>query len=130
MISYSPGQELRTFWERALIPIVYWRLSQRFPFDRVNDARSADAAANGQFILIRREAYEAIGGHAAIAAEILEDVALARRAKEAGFRIFFGAGQGIVRDPNVPVVRGDVGRLDEESLCVVRRQPQRNLAGN
>ncbi len=97
MVSYSPEQEMHTFWERALIPVVYWRLAHRYPFDRVNEAKSPDAAANGQYILMRREAYEAIGGHAAIAAEILEDVALARRAKEAGFRIFFGAGQGIVR---------------------------------
>jgi glycosyltransferase involved in cell wall biosynthesis len=96
LISYSPGQELRTFWERALIPIVYWRLSQRFPFDRVNDAGSADAAANGQFILVRREAYLAIGGHAAVASQVVEDVALARRAKQAGFRLFFAPGQGIV----------------------------------
>jgi glycosyltransferase involved in cell wall biosynthesis len=97
MVSYSPEQEMHTFWERALIPVVYWRLAYRYPLDRVNDPKSPEAAANGQYILMRREAYEAIGGHAAIAAEILDDVALARRAKEAGFRIFFGAGQGIVR---------------------------------
>jgi glycosyltransferase involved in cell wall biosynthesis len=97
MVSYSPEQEMHTFWERALIPVVYWRLAYRYPLDRVNDPKSPEAAANGQYILMRREAYEAIGGHAAIAAEILDDVALARRAKEAGFRIFFGAGQGVVR---------------------------------
>jgi glycosyltransferase involved in cell wall biosynthesis len=96
VVSYSPQQELRTFWERALIPVVYWRLSQRFPFDRVNDPRSPDAAANGQFILVRREAYQVIGGHAAFASQILEDVALARRAKQAGFKLFFAPGQGIV----------------------------------
>jgi glycosyltransferase involved in cell wall biosynthesis len=96
IVSYSPGQDLGTFWERALIPVVYWRLSQKFPFDRVNDARSPDAAANGQFILIRRAAYLAIGGHAAVASQILEDVALARRAKQAGFKLFFAPGQGIV----------------------------------
>jgi glycosyltransferase involved in cell wall biosynthesis len=97
LVSYSPEQEAHTFWERALVPFVYWRLSQRYPFDRVNDARSSDAAANGQYILMRREAYEEIGGHASVAREILEDVALARRAKEKGFRIFFAPGQGIVQ---------------------------------
>jgi chlorobactene glucosyltransferase len=97
LVSYSPEQETRTFWERALVPFVYWRLSQRYPFDRVNDARSADAAANGQYILVRHEAYEAIGGHAAVAGEVLEDVALARRVKEGGYRIFFAAGQGMVQ---------------------------------
>jgi chlorobactene glucosyltransferase len=98
LVSYSPEQEMRTFWERALIPVVYWRLSQRYPFDRVNDPGSPDdAAANGQYILMRREAYESIGGHTSISDEILEDVALARRVKRAGFRIFFAAGQGIVQ---------------------------------
>lgn len=97
VVSYSPEQETPTFWERALVPFVYWRLSQRYPLDRVNDARSADAAANGQYILVRREAYEAVGGHAAVAGEVLEDVALARRVKESGYRIFFAAGQGIVQ---------------------------------
>ncbi len=96
-VSYSPEQETPTVWEKSLVPFVYWRLSQRYPFGRVNDAGSPDAAANGQYILMRREAYEAIGGHAAIAGEILEDVALARRAKEAGWRLFFGPGQGIVQ---------------------------------
>jgi len=97
LVSYSPHQEMHTFWEKALVPFVYWRLSQRYPFERVNDSGSPDAAANGQYILMRREAYESIGGHAAIAGEVLEDVALARRAKEAGRRIFFGPGDGIVQ---------------------------------
>jgi glycosyltransferase involved in cell wall biosynthesis len=97
LVSYSPEQETRTFWERALVPLVYWRLSQRYPFERVNSSSCADAAANGQYILVRREAYDAIGGHASVAGEILEDVALARRAKEQGFRIFFGPGTGIAQ---------------------------------
>ncbi|HWF38745.1 MAG TPA: glycosyltransferase family 2 protein [Candidatus Acidoferrales bacterium] len=97
LVSYSPEQEAQTFWERALVPLVYWRLSQRYVFERVNDSGCSDAAANGQFVLVRREAYEALGGHAAIAGEILEDVALARRIKQGGFRIFFGCGAGIVQ---------------------------------
>ena len=97
LVSYSPEQEARTFWERALIPFVYWRLSQRYRFDRVNDPYAGDAAANGQYILMRRAAYAAVGGHAAVAREILEDVALAQRAKGKGFRLFFAPGQGLVQ---------------------------------
>ena len=48
---------------------------------KVSDPASSIVAANGQFILIRRETYEAVGGHAAIAGDILEDVALARAVK-------------------------------------------------
>ncbi|HKV06403.1 MAG TPA: glycosyltransferase [Candidatus Acidoferrales bacterium] len=97
MVSYSPEQELDTFWERALIPFVYWRLGRIYPFTRINDPSRPDAAANGQFVLILREAYEAIGGHGAIAGEILEDVALARRVKGSGYRIYFTAPMGIVQ---------------------------------
>jgi hypothetical protein len=47
--------------------------------------------------MIQRDAYDAIGGHASVAADVLEDVALAKRAKDAGFRLWFSGGQGIVR---------------------------------
>jgi cellulose synthase/poly-beta-1,6-N-acetylglucosamine synthase-like glycosyltransferase len=97
LVSYSPEQEMHTLWEKALVPFVYWRLSQRYPFRLVNDAGSPDAAANGQYILMRREVYESIGGHAAVAGEVLEDVALARLVKAAGWRISFGPGTEIVQ---------------------------------
>jgi glycosyltransferase involved in cell wall biosynthesis len=97
LVSYSPEQEMETFWERALIPFVFWRLSKTFSFARVNDPGRPEAAANGQFLLVLRSAYEEIGGHAAIANEILEDVALARRMKRSGQGIYFTAPMGIVR---------------------------------
>jgi len=48
-------------------------------------------------LLIRRDAYEAIGGHRSVAGEVLEDVALARRAKQAGYKLYFAPGESIVR---------------------------------
>ena len=97
LISFSPEQDLQTWYERVLIPFVYLRLAQRFSFDEVNDPSSKAAAANGQFLLIQREAYDAVGGHTAIHGAVLEDVALARRVKSAGFRIWFSSGFGLVR---------------------------------
>jgi glycosyltransferase involved in cell wall biosynthesis len=97
LISFSPEQELQTWHERVLIPFVYLRLAQRFSFDEINDPSSKAAAANGQFLMIAREAYDAVGGHAAIHGAVLEDVALARRVKSAGFPIWFSSGFGIVR---------------------------------
>jgi len=97
LVSYSPEQEMRTWWERALIPFIYTRLSQKFSFDVVNDPESLVAAANGQYLLIRRADYARIGGHAAVAGEVLEDVALARLAKQAGVRLHFASGVGIIR---------------------------------
>lgn len=97
LVSYSPEQITHGILESALIPFIYCRLGRKFNFDAVNDPASPDAAANGQFILIRREAYEKIGGHGAVAGIVLEDVALARRAKQAGFRLHFATGHQIAR---------------------------------
>src|SRR5712664_2762194 len=66
-------------------------------YEKVNDPSSTAAAANGQFLMMRRDAYDAIGGHSAVAGEVLEDVALAMRVKAAGHRISFGSGKGMVR---------------------------------
>ncbi|HTU35635.1 MAG TPA: glycosyltransferase family 2 protein [Candidatus Acidoferrum sp.] len=97
LVSYSPEQEMETFWERALIPVVYCRLAQKYSYARVNDPDLPDAAANGQFLLIRRDVYNEIGGHAAVARQVLEDVALAEIVKNAGNRIFFSNPAGVVR---------------------------------
>src|SRR5215467_8607429 len=89
MISYSPEQIAVTFWEMAVLPVVFAELARQFPPSKVSDPRSPQAAANGQFLFIRRQVYDAIGGHAAVASEILEDVALARRIKAAGYKLRF-----------------------------------------
>jgi glycosyltransferase involved in cell wall biosynthesis len=97
LVSFSPDQVMEKSYEKALIPFIYCRLARKFSFDAVNDPSSPDAAANGQFLMIRRDAYDAVGGHASVAAEVLEDVALARRIKSAGYRLAFHSGKGIVR---------------------------------
>jgi glycosyltransferase involved in cell wall biosynthesis len=96
LVSYSPPQRTETWWETAVIPQVYQLLARIYPFERVNDPADPLAAANGQFILIRRDAYFRLGGHEAVQAETLEDVALARLAKQGHDRIWFGPGDGIV----------------------------------
>jgi cellulose synthase/poly-beta-1,6-N-acetylglucosamine synthase-like glycosyltransferase len=97
LVSFSPEQIMEMWYEKALIPHVYCRLAKKFSYEQVNDPAKTAAAANGQFLLIRRDAYEAVGGHASIAGEVLEDVALAKKVKGAGYRIWFGSGKGIVR---------------------------------
>lgn len=97
LVSFSPEQVVETWYEKSLIPFVYTRLAKHFSYDKVNNPASPAAAANGQFLMIQRDAYDSIGGHANVAGEVLEDVALAKRAKAAGFRLWFAAGQGIIR---------------------------------
>jgi glycosyltransferase involved in cell wall biosynthesis len=97
LLSYSPEQEVHRFWERAVMPVIFAELAGRYRPAEVSDPRSAVAAANGQYILVLRSAYEAVGGHAAIAGDLLEDVALARAVKRSGRKIFFRFGGDAVR---------------------------------
>ena len=89
LLSVSPGQRVVAWWEKAVIPLVYVHLSRLYRFEDVSDPKSPAAAANGQYLLIRREVYERMGGHEAVRGEILEDVALARRVKAAGGKLVF-----------------------------------------
>jgi GT2 family glycosyltransferase len=97
LLSYSPEQIVRTFSEKAVMPVIFAELATQFRPKDVSDPASTAAAANGQYILITREAYDAVGGHAALAGELLEDVALARAIKQSGHRIFFRYGADRVR---------------------------------
>jgi len=81
MLSYSPRQIVTGFWQRTVMPLVFCELALAYPPEKVSNLESTLAAANGQFILVRRDAYFAVGGHAAISDSVLEDVALARRIK-------------------------------------------------
>jgi len=76
--------DCRTFWERVLQPLLGSTLMIRFPVLAVNDPEHRLAFANGQYILIRRPCYESLGGHEAVRSELLEDIALANRAKAQG----------------------------------------------
>jgi glycosyltransferase involved in cell wall biosynthesis len=97
LLSYSPEQEVRTFWERAVMPVIFAELARKYPPSRVSDFSSNMAAANGQYLLISRSAYDAVGGHAAVAHSLLEDVALARAVRDSGRRIYFRYGGDAVR---------------------------------
>ena len=81
LLSYSPRQVVTGFWQRAVMPLVFSELASVYPTRQVNDPGSRIAAANGQFLLVEREAYFSVGGHRAVGMKVLEDVALARNIK-------------------------------------------------
>ena len=97
LLSYSPEQIVVTLTERAVMPVIFAELARQYPPHKVRDRKSEIVAANGQYILVRRAAYRAVGGHAAVAQEILEDVALAKLFRDAGFRVYFRYGGDAVR---------------------------------
>jgi cellulose synthase/poly-beta-1,6-N-acetylglucosamine synthase-like glycosyltransferase len=93
-VSILTRLECRTFWERLVLPLAAASWSVMFTISQTNeDNRPHIAAANGQFFLIRRSAYEAVGGHEAVRDQITEDVELMRLLKGRGFRtrLFMGA---------------------------------------
>jgi len=99
-LSIVTGQELETFWERATLPfILAMILYASGTLAQINDPmQTQHALANGQYILVAREAYEALGGHEALRAEIVDDVAFARRLKADGrFRLLLGGGTRLAR---------------------------------
>jgi len=89
MLSYSPGQITTGFLQAAVTPLIFSELASVYPPAKVSDPANRLAAANGQFILIDREAYTAIGGHRAVGPEILEDVVLARNLKRSSRHLRF-----------------------------------------
>jgi glycosyltransferase involved in cell wall biosynthesis len=97
LLSYSPEQETASIAEHALMPVVFAELARTYPPLRVNDPDDPTVAANGQYILVRREVYLTLGGHRVIASKILEDVELARLFKATHHGIWFRHGRGLVR---------------------------------
>ena len=81
MLSYSPRQIVQGIWQRALMPLVFSELAVTYPPTKVSDPNQRIAAANGQFLLVEREAYRKLGGHPSVADKVLEDVELALLAK-------------------------------------------------
>ena len=81
LLSYSPRQVLTGFWQHVVMPLVFSELASVYPMKQVNDPENRLAAANGQFLLVERDAYFSVGGHRAVGPIVLEDVALARNIK-------------------------------------------------
>lgn len=81
VLSYSPRQIVSGFAQRSLMPLVFCELALAYPPAKVSDPAQRIAAANGQFLLVEREAYRRLGGHAAVSDRVLEDVELAFLAK-------------------------------------------------
>jgi glycosyltransferase involved in cell wall biosynthesis len=81
MLSYSPRQIVTGLAQRTLMPLVFSELALAYPPAKVSDPNQRIAAANGQFLLVEREAYRRLGGHPSVADRVLEDVELAFIAK-------------------------------------------------
>ncbi len=95
LLSILTFQEMCTFWEKVILPLIFTGISVGYPPQRVNDPALPDAIANGQFLLFRRSAYQSIGGHAAVKDSIVEDRDLAVLVKGSGMRLVLADGRKV-----------------------------------
>jgi glycosyltransferase involved in cell wall biosynthesis len=87
LLSVYGSWTLHGFWERLLIPAVGWLIRGAIDLDIVNDSGRPEAFANGQLIMVERQAYESLNGHQSVRDQILEDVRLAEQFKRHGFAV-------------------------------------------
>ncbi len=86
VLTVLPGQICRGFWENTLQPFIFWLFWDYFPPRSLNRPACRRAGASGTFFLVRRDAYETIGGWASVRNTIPDDVAFMERAKALGLR--------------------------------------------
>jgi chlorobactene glucosyltransferase len=86
-LSLMASLECHTFLERLVLPLSACAWSVMHAISVTNNDNRAPAFANGQFFLIRRSAYESVGGHESVRDLITEDVELAQLLKHNGFRV-------------------------------------------
>lgn len=88
MLSAVPKQQLHLFWEHVAVPFIHTLYLTYLPHDLImKNPNPQFAAANGQALLFKRESYQEIGGHTAVANSIAEDIDLAIRMKTFGKKL-------------------------------------------
>ena len=97
MFTIMTFQILGSFWEKAVLPLVMTALSVGFSPRKVNDPKKKDAIANGQFIMVKRSVYNAIGGHESVKNSIVEDKAISEQVKWNGHRLVVADGMKVAK---------------------------------
>jgi chlorobactene glucosyltransferase len=97
LVTVFPDEIMATFWEKTVLPLLHFSLMCFLPLPLVSGSRNHRfAMANGQFMLFRRSAYDAIGGHAAVKDALVEDIWLSRVVKQHGFKVSVVDGSRVV----------------------------------
>jgi chlorobactene glucosyltransferase len=87
LLTLAPRHELGSFAERLMLPCGLYLLGFYQNLEKIQAPQSDEVVATGQFMLLRREAYDAVGGHAPVRDAICEDVELALLMKRRGYRV-------------------------------------------
>ncbi|MDQ6694783.1 MAG: glycosyltransferase [Chloroflexota bacterium] len=96
LLTILPHSELGSPAERLLMPVAFQGIATFYPSGKVNDPHSKVAIANGQFLLIRRTVYDAVGGIGRVKRKIAEDLEFAKAVKGDGYRLFLADGRDLM----------------------------------
>jgi len=96
-LSITPVLDTPTAWECMIQPVCAFVLILWFLPEKVNDPASRTAYANGAFMLLRRDGYDAIGGHERVRTEVNEDVRMAQFTKRMGLALRVTENEGLYR---------------------------------
>ncbi len=90
LVSLLAFLRMDSFWEKLLMPAFVYFFKLLYPFHLSNTGSKAVAAAAGGCILLRSASLEQAGGFKAIKNSLIDDCALARRFRQAGFATWIG----------------------------------------
>jgi chlorobactene glucosyltransferase len=96
LLSLAPRQKLGSVAEKLILPCGLILMAFLQDLRQAQARSGADVTATGQFMLVRRAAYDAVGGHAAVAGAICEDLEFARRMKQSGRAVLLMGGERLV----------------------------------
>ena len=96
LLSLAPRQQLDSFAERLILPCGLILMAFLQDLRQVQARSGTEVTATGQFMLVRREAYDAVGGHAAVSSAICEDIEFARRLKRSGHSVLLMGGERLL----------------------------------
>jgi glycosyltransferase involved in cell wall biosynthesis len=89
LLSTLPLNEMPTLAEKIVLPVFYQFALTAFPVQALLSAEppAHQAMANGQCLLVQREAYWSVGGHESVKDKVLEDIEFAQALRRAGYRV-------------------------------------------
>jgi hopene-associated glycosyltransferase HpnB len=101
-VSLMANLRMETLWEKLLIPAFIYFFKLLYPFSLANSLRSKLAAAAGGCILVRAEVLEKIGGFGSLRGALIDDCSLAKKVKDAGYKIWIGLTHSVISHRNYP----------------------------
>jgi len=97
LFSILPDLEMKGFWEKVIQPVCSGVMMIWYSPDKVNNPKKPNAYANGAFMLMRREVYQAIATHEAVKDQVNEDMHMADRIKKSGKKLRVIRGDGLYK---------------------------------